>query len=162
MFRKNSERHTDDVPWYRAKTYRGKMTEANKRRLDAIRSQPVHPAASYEDLPDEAQQYIARLELEVYDAKQHTIITQTVLAVALGVAIVAVSYFGVSIEPTESPWPYLFAAGLIATAIFSLRREFNRNADEFIPRSPNAPTSTNEQLKMEWELSYVTAHRYDE
>lgn len=47
------------------------MTEEQKRHLDGIRDREPHPAIEYEQLPNEAQSYINKLEMEAYDAKQH-------------------------------------------------------------------------------------------
>jgi hypothetical protein len=58
------------LPWYRARGYKGDLTEAEKREVDSFRVLPKHPAAQYEDLPDEVQQYIAEVEIERYDLKQ--------------------------------------------------------------------------------------------
>lgn len=60
------------LPWYRAPGYKGKMREVDKCKLDAIRMQPKHPAATSDDLPEEAQAYINRLECEIYDINRHT------------------------------------------------------------------------------------------
>jgi hypothetical protein len=55
------------LPWYRAPNYSGNLTEAEKRQLDALRMQAPHPAARYEDLPEEVQSYISGLAIEAYD-----------------------------------------------------------------------------------------------
>jgi len=37
------------LPWYRGRNYKGDLTEAEKHQLDALRMQPTHPAARWED-----------------------------------------------------------------------------------------------------------------
>jgi hypothetical protein len=67
----NAGKHKSEwVPWYRARNYKGNLTEAEKRQFDAFRMQPRHPAATYDDLPEEVQNYIGRIEIELYDKKQ--------------------------------------------------------------------------------------------
>jgi exonuclease I len=46
------------LPWYRARNYKGDLTEAEKRQFDAFRMQPKHPADH--DLPEEVRNYIIR------------------------------------------------------------------------------------------------------
>jgi hypothetical protein len=65
-----AEANQERLPWYRAKNYKGKMSEKQKCSLDAVRLQNKHPAATYADLRPEVQNYISSLEIEVYDAKQ--------------------------------------------------------------------------------------------
>ena len=57
------------VPWYRERNYKGTLTEVEKREFDAFRSNPKHPAASFDELPQEVQNYIDELEFELYDRK---------------------------------------------------------------------------------------------
>ena len=57
-------------PWYRARNYRGNLTEAEKRQLDAFRMQQKHPAANLDDLPDEVRRYLSNTEFKLYDKKQ--------------------------------------------------------------------------------------------
>ncbi len=49
------EQRTEFLPWYRVPGFKGKVSEAEKRQLDAFRMQERHPAASYQDLPEEVQ-----------------------------------------------------------------------------------------------------------
>ena len=64
------KRKAEWLPWYRARNYKGDLTEAEKRQFDAFRMQPKHPAAQEDDLPEEVQSYIGRIEMELYDKKQ--------------------------------------------------------------------------------------------
>jgi exonuclease I len=70
------KRKAEWLPWYRARNYKGDLTEAEKRQLDAFRMQPKHPAAQEDDLPEEVQSYIGRIEMELYDKKQEGAVGQ--------------------------------------------------------------------------------------
>jgi exonuclease I len=52
---------TERLPWYRARNYKGDLTENEKRQLDSFRMRPEHPAASYDTLPGEVKVYIGEL-----------------------------------------------------------------------------------------------------
>jgi exonuclease I len=68
MFGRKKKRK-EPLPWYRARNYKGTLTETEKRELDSFRHRESegggHPSASYDDLPEEAQSYSARLRLSV-------------------------------------------------------------------------------------------------
>jgi hypothetical protein len=49
---------TERLPWYRARDYKGDLTENEKRQLDSFRMRREHPAASYDTLPGEVKVYI--------------------------------------------------------------------------------------------------------
>src|SRR3954451_19161342 len=74
MFRRKEEAR-QFIPWYRERSYKGNLTEEEKRELDSYRwmaQQPggKHPAAEYGDLAAEVQSYISKLEIELYDKVQ--------------------------------------------------------------------------------------------
>ena len=54
------KRQVEHLPWYRARNYKGDLTETEKRQLDAFRKQPKHPAAEEDDLPEEVRNYSVR------------------------------------------------------------------------------------------------------
>ncbi|WP_139793307.1 hypothetical protein [Ensifer aridi] len=149
-----SKQPLEQVPWYRAPGYKGNLTEAEKRQLDAFRMQEQHPSARYIDLPNEVQSYISAVQIELYDLKQSGAASRAMLATALGAAVLYASYFGIG--PTESHWPYLAGLALLIAPWFFYRSEWRRNADEFLPRDPSAPTSTDELIKREWELDFMS------
>jgi hypothetical protein len=64
---------TERLPWYRVPNYDGDLKESEKRQLDAFRMQEKHPADTYESLPEEVQNYIIALEMDVYDNKQQSL-----------------------------------------------------------------------------------------
>jgi hypothetical protein len=138
------------------------MTEAQKRELDAFRMQPKHPAARYEDLPDEVQAHIARLEVENYDRKQELAAAPAFACSAIGVALVCLHNFG---APSLSTlWTWVAALGLVIVPWFVYRREWRKNADEFMPDylSQGRDSPANEALKREWEVSHVSRRAISE
>jgi hypothetical protein len=70
MLTRKGKHKAEWLPWYRARNYKGDLTEAEKRQFDAFRVQPKHPAAQYHELPEEVQSYINRIECELYDKRQ--------------------------------------------------------------------------------------------
>jgi hypothetical protein len=150
------------LPWYRRPDYKGQMTEANKRKLDVFRDQDVHPSARFEDLPPEAQGYISRLEIENYDFKQGQAASHMLVGVVLGIAVLLASYFGIDRAPATTWWPYLGGITLIILSVVAYRRQWSKTAEEFVPRNPDSPTSTDEQLRQEWELEHLSRLREHE
>lgn len=149
------EEKTEFLPWYRVPGFKGKVSEAEKRQLEAFRMQVRHPASSCQDLPKEVRSYIYRLEIENYDFKQERAVAGPMFASVLGAAILGVSYFGLHIQPTESIWPCAFGLLLLIAPWFLFSREWQRNADEFIRRG--GPSMTDENIRKEWELDYLTS-----
>ena len=82
-----SKLKTEELPWYRSPGYNGKMSEAEKRQLDAFRMQEQHPAARQEDLPEEVRSYIGRIEMKLYDLKQETAASRALVASVAGAAL---------------------------------------------------------------------------
>jgi hypothetical protein len=62
------------LPWYRARDYKGDLTENEKRQLDSFRMRREHPAARYDTLPREVKLYLGELTLEVYDRRQERLV----------------------------------------------------------------------------------------
>lgn len=150
--------NTKWLPWYRVPGFKGKVSEAEKRQLDAFRTQESHPAASYQDLPEEVQSYISRLELENYDFKQQKAVSGPMFASLLGAVILGVNYFGVQLKPAESIWPYAFGLLLLIVPWFVYSREWQRNADELHPRRHGGPNRADESIRTEWELDFLARH----
>jgi hypothetical protein len=139
------------VPWYRAPNYDGTLTEAEKRELDAFRMQPKHPSAQYDDLPDEVQQYISKIQVELYDQKQDRASSRALFLSATGAALLYLTYKGCL---DAAPLMYVGAALLLVVPWFYYRYEWNRNAEEFHPSNLEYPTD--EAIRKEWELDYIT------
>ena len=155
MFRRRREKQ-EWVPWYRRKDYKGDLTEATKRELDAFRMQDKHPATLFGDLPEEVQRYINTIEMHIYDFKQERAAAKPMLASALGAIIIFLSYKGFGYA---GDFGYVFGVLLLTVPWFFYRREWRKNADEFLPEvSPNNPTD--EGIRAEWESTYVGRKRY--
>ncbi|CAN7257493.1 hypothetical protein LJR098_001055 [Rhizobium sp. LjRoot98] len=152
MWRRNKE--LEVLPWYRRSGYKGNLTEAQKRKLDAFRMAPSHPAATFDDLPEEVQSYISSLQIELYDKKQESLASRTFGVSAVGLAWLCISYFGF---PVPTIWTYIFGAVLLAAPWVIYPLEWKRNADEFLPKrvEPDALSATNENIRTEWELNYI-------
>ncbi|ANL74282.1 hypothetical protein AMC83_PA00055 (plasmid) [Rhizobium phaseoli] len=142
------------LPWYRAPDFKGRMTEGEKRQLDSFRMRERHPAASYLDLPEEVQSYIIRIELENYDLKQGNAASGALFLSGVGAAMLCVNYFGVHVQPAESFWSYAVALFFLIVPWFRHSWQWKRNANEFRPRG--VPIPTDEHIKQEWELDYLT------
>ncbi|MET3523739.1 hypothetical protein [Mesorhizobium abyssinicae] len=115
--------------------------------------QDRHPAARYEDLPEEVQNYISNLQLEVYDLKQQEAVTGAPIQSAVGAAILCIAYFGV--QPASTIWPYAFGLFVLIVPWFRYRRIWKRNAEEFLPRDRDARNPTRDGIIREWELEYL-------
>lgn len=152
--KKNAER----LPWYRAPGYKGNLTEAEKRQLDAFRMKEPHPAADFSDLPEEVQSYISRIEMAHYDLKQEGAAAKSLALTVVGAVVLYVSYYGV--PPATSIWPYVAGALLVIIPWFYYKVEWNRNAEEFLPT--DGPSPTDEQIKYEWELAYIVHQKMRE
>ena len=70
---RSKKKPTERLPWYRARGYKGDITENEKRQLDAFRMQKEHPAASYDSLPKEVRMYMIKIGMELYDKKQESL-----------------------------------------------------------------------------------------
>ncbi len=150
------KRKTELLPWYRTRSYKGKMTESQKRELDAFRSQELHPAADYDSLPTEVQHYINRLEMEIYDDKQKTIAARALFVTGIGVLLAYQMYFG---GPEPTPWGYAASALFMVVPWFVYSYAFKKNANEFLPDDPGPNSPTDEGIRMEWEIEYLGRRR---
>jgi hypothetical protein len=153
------KRKAEWLPWYRARNYKGDMTEAEKRQLDAFRMQPTHPAVQWDDLPEEVQKYVSRIEVELYDHKQQQAAGRSLFFCAVGVLLLFLNYKGCLGDPTI--WSYVGAVLLLVLPWFVYRYEWNKNAEEFLPS--DAPYGvTEERIREEWELNYIVSRRVEQ
>lgn len=154
MFRRK-KKSTEQLPWYRTRDYKGDLTENEKRELDSFRMRKDHPAATYDSLPKEVRMYLSKLELEIYDKTQESLVRGCFVVSVIGVFLFAryffeyargslLEYLG-SISLLVAPWIY-----------YLIRRK--RNADEFLPPG-DFGSRTAEALRMEWELKYIADKR---
>jgi hypothetical protein len=149
------------VPWYRRKDYKGNLTEEEKRHLESFRSGDRHPAATYEDLPDEVQTYISELELALYDRKQESAVTKAMVFSLFGAFAIYSAYRDVAwLGPTVG---YLIGAGLIVIGWVNYRREWKRNADALWIENNDAPgvpfSRAQEALQQNWEIAEIGRFR---
>ena len=142
------------LPWYRRPGYKGNLTEAQKRELDAFRTQAKHPSTRFEDLPEEVQGYIAGLELNVYDLRQEKAASLAIVCSLVGIALLYSHYFGKPLSLSVS-WAWTFGLLLMIAPWFVYRHEWKKNAKEF-------DLPVDERLRREWELDYLARHREDE
>jgi hypothetical protein len=140
------------LPWYRARNYDGDPTEAEKRQLDAFRMQPRHPAARWDDLPEEVRDYISGIELELYDHKQQEAAGRAFFSSGIGAVLLFLTYKGWLDVPTI--WTYLASVLLLVFPWFFYSHQWKKNAEEFLPSG--APyNATEERIRKEWELNYI-------
>lgn len=151
---KKREEKAEWLPWYRAQNYKGNMTEAEKRQLDAFRAQPEHPAMRTEDLPEEVQDYIKKIELELYDYKQQYAVGQAFFYSLIGAALLALHYTGCL---TATPWKYALDVLILVSPWFFYRYRWKKNAAEFLPSKNDFSNPTDEAIRKEWEINYLTA-----
>ncbi|PNE11157.1 MAG: hypothetical protein CR217_10230 [Beijerinckiaceae bacterium] len=144
------------LPWYRARNYKGDMTETEKHQLDAFRAQPMHPATRREDLPEEVRDYIIGIELELYDYKQQDAVGQAFFYSLIGAGLLALQYTGCL---TATPWRYAFDVLILVSPWFLYRYRWKKNAEEFLPSEKGVPNPTDEAIRKEWEIIYVGAMR---
>ena len=149
MFRRKTK---EPLPWYRAPDYKGELTEDEKRELDSFRygaeHQGVrHPAATYDDLPEEVGLYISRLQIELYDSIQEGLAGRCLLISAVG-AFLLLNYLGWLSPDYHSAETLLFGAALLLAPWVYYPIKWKRNADQHLD-------DTDEILRTEWELNYI-------
>ena len=153
MWWRGSQAISDQMPWYRQPGYDGDLSETQKRLLDQVRARSRHPAARAEDLPAEALSYIKALEFNLYQAKQQQLIGRTLLVSLFGAAVLYLTYYGYRLG--TSNWDYVVGFAVLILPWFLYLRENRKQDREFLPES-GAPLSTDERIKREWELSYIS------
>jgi hypothetical protein len=144
------KRKAEWLPWYRARNYKGNLTEAEKRQLDVFRMQPRHPADH--DLPEEVRRYICNITLELYDRKQDAAAGRAWTWSAIGAALLFGSYMGWFGAPTI--WLYALGAWFLVFPWFVYRYEWKKNAEEFLP-SDHSHNAIDEGIRQEWELNWL-------
>jgi hypothetical protein len=139
------------LPWYRDREYKGSLTESEKQKLDAFRSEANHPSARYEELPAEVQKYIAGLELQIYDLKQEKAVAKAMLCTAAAIAFVWLYYRPITLSAF-----WVWAVGLLLVIVpwLAYRFEWHKNAQESMPDKPGS--AIDEAIRREWEVNYVS------
>jgi hypothetical protein len=151
---KKRQKKPEWLPWYRAQNYKGTIPEAEKRQLDAFRAQPKHPAMRTEDLPEEVQNYIHQVEWELYDHRQQYAAGQAFFCSLIGAALLALHF---TRRLTATPWIYAFDILILVSPWFFYRYRWKKNAEEFLPSGKDVPNPTDEAIRKEWEINYLTA-----
>ena len=135
------------------------MTEADKRELDAVHFQVNHPAARYDDLPEEVQRYISNLELQIYDLKWEKAFAKPIIASAIGALFIFSTYKEIG---HLGNFGYVCGVLLLTVPWFIFRRESRKNAEEFMPDIEDehfASNPSNVGIRCEWELMYLSIRR---
>jgi hypothetical protein len=140
------------LPWYRARNYKGNLTEVEKRQLDAFRAQPTHPATLSSDLPEEVQRYITRVELELYDAKQEMAAGRAFFWSTIGALLLMLGFAGVT---PSTIWLFEGGALLLVVPWIVYAHEWKTNAEKFLPSDPDIPNPIDEAIRYEWEINYL-------
>jgi LPXTG-motif cell wall-anchored protein len=150
------KRKKEWLPWYRARDYKGDLTEAEKRQLDAFRTQPTHPAARLDQLPEEVRDYIREIDLELYERKEQEVGLMILLGLS-GAVLLVLNYFGV-LAATSVNWSYVGGALLLAAAWFFYKRRRHKNKTAEEPDGI-AIRPTDEAILRAWELNYIVEAR---
>jgi hypothetical protein len=148
------------MSWYRDPSYKGKLTEAEKQELDRVRALPRHPAAKYEDLPDEVQSYIAGLSLERYDLKQERAVALPLLCTLFALVLIGRHHF--SPPPLSTAMTWTLGLALLVVPWFIYRYQWAKISREEFPGEGDAAPTTDELLRREWEVSYIVDWRKNE
>jgi hypothetical protein len=142
----------EPLPWYRAPSCKGNLTEDEKRELDSFRHQAKghgvkHPAATFSDLPEEVGLYISNLQIELYDKIQETLVGRCFLASGVG-AFLLLNYFDLISPKYHSTELFLFGAVLLSAPWVYYPIKWRKNADQHWG-------DTDERIRTEWELNYI-------
>jgi hypothetical protein len=151
------KKQAEPLPWYRVRNYKGNLTEAEKRQLDYFRMQEKHPAADYESLPQEVQNYINGLELENYDQKQGALVPPTLFLSGLGGYFLIRCILGYD---EGSFFHYAVSIAFLVLPWIWYRIKWKQNADAFVPET--WPWPADEAFMREWELDYIANKRRSE
>jgi hypothetical protein len=148
MFGRKQKEH---LPWYRKRGYKGNLTEDEKRELDLFRlrekrDEERHPAATFEDIPEEVQSYISKIEIELYDAIQERLVARCFLISAFA-GFYLVTYLGWVSLWYDALGAILSVFLLIAPWIYYVWK-WKKNADEFRNEWGN------EGIRTEWEFEH--------
>jgi hypothetical protein len=157
MFRRK-KKSTERLPWYRARDYKGDLTENEKRQLDSFRMRKEHPAASYDSLLKEVRMYMSKLELEIYNKTQESLVGGCFVVSGIGAFLLARYFFGYA---EGSLLEYTGSVSLLVVPWIYYPIRWRRNADEFLPPG-DFRSRTAEALRMEWELRYIADKRLAE
>jgi hypothetical protein len=147
------------VPWYRRKGYAENLTEPDKRVLDGFRADGKHPAVALEDLPEEAQGYIVKLEIDVYDLQQNAVVGRGFAATGIGAFLLFGAYHEIG---WGAPWlGYILGPLIIGVGWIKCFRDHKKNAanlwiEQLWSKGDGMPFSvTHEKLQEHWDLAHL-------
>lgn len=146
----------ESVPWYRVPNYKGNLTEDEKRELDSFRHRAEshgedHPAATYDDLPEEVRDYVSKLQIEFYDKIQEGLVGRCLLISAVG-AFLLLNHFGWFTGAYNSTEILLVGALFLLAPWVYYPIKWRKNADRYLG-------DTNEDLRTQWELNYIVSNK---
>ncbi len=145
------KRNGDDVAWYRHRNYKGSLSEDQKMELDSIRWNSKigrHPAAKFEDLPEEVQDYIVYLEIELSDSKSFPSTITIIVGIALAIycALSAIDFVQYSDVFPSIIKLSLFSIALIGIGILDARKIRKRLVEK----------DTDAEFMENWEINYIS------
>lgn len=140
-----------DVAWYRHRNYKGTLSEDQKVELDSIRwksKSGQHPAAKFEDLPEEVQHYIVHLENEISDSK----FSVSIISLLLGTFLMLYcAMIALNILPYSDVLPSIAKLSLISLALIVFGALDYRSVQKrWVEKD------TNEELLKNWEIDYIS------
>lgn len=136
-------------PWFR--NPKARLTDDERWALESIRREPVHPAASVQDLPQEVGSLLTKMSLENYDQKGDIILFSHLPGFLVGLFGVLIGTFGGigNIVLTDGhTWTVAGGVLLMATSAVNYWRKESRIRAQF-------QIYTDELLKDEWEIGWV-------
>ena len=152
MFWRKKKRK-EPLPWYRARNYKGNLTEAEKRELDLLRHRESeggeHPSASYGDLPEEVQSYLSKIEVERYDLIQEALAGRCLLWSGVGLFLL-LNHFGWISPKYDSTGVFLVGVFLLLAPWVYYPIKWRKNA---------AQNLKHDGIRAEWELNYIVNNR---
>lgn len=148
------KRKDDDVVWYRHQNYKGGLSEEEKRELDSIRwpAEPgPHPAAKFQDLPEEVQEYISHLEIEVEGSKSFLPIIAIIAGISLTIycALSALDFVQYS-----DMFPSIIKLSLISFALIGIGILEYRKVQKIWGKKDR-----DEEFMINWEIDYLSGRQ---
>ena len=149
----------EPLPWYRASSYKGNLTEDDKRELDSFRFREKahnerHPAASWDDLPEEVTDYVSKLQVELYNKTQDSLFNACLVMSGIG-GFMILTHFGWISSRFDAIEVFLSGVFLFLTPWVYYPIKWKKTADRFWE-------DAREDIRHEWELGYIMHKRHPE
>ncbi len=145
------KRSGDDVAWYRHRNYKGSLSEDQKMELDSIRwtsKSGRHPAAKFEDLPDEVQDYIVHLEIELSDSK----FIPSTMAIVVGISLtIYCALSALNIVQYSDVFPSIIKLSLMSIALIGVGFLDYRKVQKIWGNK-----DTDAEFMKNWEIDYIS------